>query len=141
MFSQKDEICLALGHIGQRRLAEACPHDKMWCTGLSACDRRASSPDTWSDFRARPRKAGTPLYRSLTPHRKPRFPGIIPSVRSSRQNRLPTFASTRPPYLPMPKRPRSRLSPTRCPMTMPLRHSLLTKSTMTRPSCLNKALI
>ena len=46
-FSQKDEIRLALGYIGQRRLAEARPHDKLWCTGLRACDRRASSPDTW----------------------------------------------------------------------------------------------
>ena len=25
----KDEIRLALGHIGERRLAEACPHDKL----------------------------------------------------------------------------------------------------------------
>ena len=32
---------------GQRRLAKACPHDKLWCTGLSACNRRASSPDSW----------------------------------------------------------------------------------------------
>ena len=48
IFSQKDEIRLALGHLfDQRRLAEACPHDKLWCTGLSACDLRASSPDSW----------------------------------------------------------------------------------------------
>ena len=41
---------LALGHIGQRRLTEASPHDKLWGTGLSACDKCASShdtPDTW----------------------------------------------------------------------------------------------
>ena len=43
----KDVIRLALGHIGERRLAEACPHDKLWCTSLSACNLRASSPDTW----------------------------------------------------------------------------------------------
>ena len=43
----KDEIRLALGHIGERRLAEACPHDKLWCTGLSTCNLRACSPDTW----------------------------------------------------------------------------------------------
>ena len=23
------------------------PHDKLWCTGLSACNLRASSPDSW----------------------------------------------------------------------------------------------
>ena len=46
-FSQKDEIRLALGHSGERRLAEACPHDQLWCTGLSACNLHAPSPDTW----------------------------------------------------------------------------------------------
>ena len=39
-FSQKDEIRLALGHIGERRLAEAYPHDKLWCTDLSVCNLR-----------------------------------------------------------------------------------------------------
>ena len=38
---------LALIHTGQRRLAEASPHDKLWGIGLSACDYRASSPSTW----------------------------------------------------------------------------------------------
>ena len=46
-FSQKYEIHLALEHISERRLAEAYPHDKLGCTGLSACNLRASSPDTW----------------------------------------------------------------------------------------------
>ncbi|CAN0154209.1 unnamed protein product, partial [Ascophyllum nodosum] len=44
ILSQKDEIRLALGHIDQRRLAEACPHDTLWCTGLSAFNLRASFP-------------------------------------------------------------------------------------------------
>ena len=48
-FSQKYEIRLALGHIGERRLAEACTHDKLCCTGLSACDLCPSSHDTWSE--------------------------------------------------------------------------------------------
>ena len=38
---------LALVYTGQRRLAEASPHDKLWGIGLSACDYRASSPGTW----------------------------------------------------------------------------------------------
>ena len=39
-FSQNDEMRLALIHTGQRRLAEAIPHDKLWGIGLSACDYR-----------------------------------------------------------------------------------------------------
>ena len=39
-FSQKYEISFALGHIGERRLAEACLHDKLWRTCLSACNLR-----------------------------------------------------------------------------------------------------
>ena len=38
---------LALLHTGQRRLAEASPHDKLWGIGLRACDYRASSPGNW----------------------------------------------------------------------------------------------
>ena len=38
---------LALMHTGQRRLAEASTHDKLWGIGLSACDYRASSTGTW----------------------------------------------------------------------------------------------
>ena len=45
-FSQNDEMRLALMHTGQRRLAEASPHDKLWGIGLSASDYRASSPST-----------------------------------------------------------------------------------------------
>ena len=40
-------MSLVLVHTGERRLAEASPHDKMWGIGLSACDYRASSPSTW----------------------------------------------------------------------------------------------
>ena len=45
-FSQTDEMRLVLMHTGQRRLAEASPHDKLWGIGLSACNYRASSPST-----------------------------------------------------------------------------------------------
>ena len=38
---------LALIRTGDRRLAEASPHDNLWGIGLSACDPRASSPDSW----------------------------------------------------------------------------------------------
>ena len=37
----------ALLQTGDRRLAEASPHDNLWGIGLSACDPRASSPDSW----------------------------------------------------------------------------------------------
>ena len=46
-FSQNEEMHLALIQTGDRRLAEACPHDALWGIGLSAHDPRASSPDSW----------------------------------------------------------------------------------------------
>ena len=46
-FSQNEEMYLALVQTGDRRLAEASPHDNLWGIGLSACDPRASSPDSW----------------------------------------------------------------------------------------------
>ena len=46
-FSQNEEMRLALTRTGDRRLAEASPHDNMWGIGLSACDPRASSPNSW----------------------------------------------------------------------------------------------
>ena len=38
---------LALIQTGDRRLAEASPHDNLWGIGLSACDPRASFPESW----------------------------------------------------------------------------------------------
>ena len=46
-FSQNEELRLALIQTGDRRLAEASPHDTLWGIGLSAHDPRASSPDSW----------------------------------------------------------------------------------------------
>ena len=46
-FSQNEEMHLAFYQTGDRRLAEASPHDNLWGIGLSACDPRASSPDSW----------------------------------------------------------------------------------------------
>ena len=46
-FSQNEEMYHALIQTGDRRLAEASPHDNLWGIGLSACDPRASSPDSW----------------------------------------------------------------------------------------------
>ena len=37
----------ALLQTGDRRLAVASPHDNLWGIGISACDPRASSPDSW----------------------------------------------------------------------------------------------
>ena len=46
-FSQNNEMRFALLQTGDRRLAEASPHDNLWGIGLSACDPRASSLDSW----------------------------------------------------------------------------------------------
>ena len=45
--SQNEDMHLALIQTGDRRLAEASPHDALWGIGLSAHDPRASSPDFW----------------------------------------------------------------------------------------------
>ena len=47
IFSQNEEMHLALIQSGDRRLDEASPHDNLWGIGLSACGPRASSPDSW----------------------------------------------------------------------------------------------
>ena len=46
-FSQNEEMQLALTQTGDRRLAEASPHDALWGIGLSARDPTASCPDSW----------------------------------------------------------------------------------------------
>ena len=46
-FSKTEEMQLALIQTGNRRFAEASPHDTLWGIGLSAHDPRASSPDSW----------------------------------------------------------------------------------------------
>ena len=43
----QNEMYLALVQTDNRRLAEASLHDNLWGIGLSACDPRASSPDSW----------------------------------------------------------------------------------------------
>ena len=45
-FSQNEEMRLTLIQTGDRRLAEASPHDTLWVIGLSAREPRASSPDS-----------------------------------------------------------------------------------------------
>ena len=74
--SQKYEMRLALGDIGQRRLAGACPHDKFWFTGLSACNLRffpwyLALEHAWEILRE---KTITPLCNPILP--KTRFPWI-----------------------------------------------------------------
>ena len=46
-FSQNKEMHLALIQTGDCHLTEASPHDNLWGIGLSACDPRASSPDSF----------------------------------------------------------------------------------------------
>ena len=42
-FFQNEEMHLTLIQIGDRRLAEASPHDKLWGFGLSACDPESTN--------------------------------------------------------------------------------------------------
>ena len=147
-FSQNNEMRLALLQTGDRRLAKASPHDNLWGIGLSACDPRASSPDSWCGKnllgQALENAANSFAHESTAPpdDPAPETPahGMTPATRSSRWIRLLISASTRPHPPPMPKRPRSRLSPNRCPMTMPLRYLWLKISAQMRPPFLNKAL-
>ena len=44
--SQNEKIRPALEHIGQRRLADASPHKKLWDIDLSACDPESTHAST-----------------------------------------------------------------------------------------------
>ena len=46
-FSQIEEMRVALENTGNRRIAEASPHDKVWGIGLMASDLRAAFPTSW----------------------------------------------------------------------------------------------
>ena len=148
-FSQNNEMRLALLKIGDRRLAEATSHDNLWGIGLSACDPRASSPDSWygKNLLGQALKNALEILRrdSTTPPDDPApetpVPRNVTGDTVFEEDPVTHLRLDTTPFLPMPKRPRSRLSPTRCPMTTPLRYSWLTNNAMTRPSCLNKALI
>ena len=139
----------ALLQTGDRRLAEASPHDNLWGIGLSACDPRASSPDSWygKNLLGQALENARELLRheSTAPPDDPAPETPVPrndtgdtvfEVDPITHLRLDT---TPPP--PMPKRPHSRLSPNRCPMIMPLRYLWLKISAQMRPPFLNKALI
>ena len=91
-FSQNEEMYFSLIQTGDRRLAEASPHDKLWGIGLSACDTRASSPDSWCgrNMLGQVLEHDREILRcNITaphsnPRRKPRFPGMTPAIQSSR---------------------------------------------------------
>ena len=91
-FSPNNGMRFALLQTGDRRLAEASPHDNLWGIGLSACDPRASSPDSWcgKNLLGQALDNARELLRrdSTAPpddtHRKPRFHGMPPAIRSSR---------------------------------------------------------
>ena len=91
-FSQIEEMHLALIQTGDRHLAEASPHNNPWGIGLSACDPRASSPDSWCCQNLLGQAleyAREILRRDIT---APPFnsapetpvPGMTPAIRSSR---------------------------------------------------------
>ena len=92
IFFQNEEMHLALTQTGDRRLAEASPHDNLWGIGLSACDPRASSPDSWCGQNLLGQTlehAREILRRDITaplsnPAPETRFPGMTPAKRSSR---------------------------------------------------------
>ena len=94
ILSQKDEIRLALGHIDQRRLAEACPHDTLWCTGLSAFNLRTSLSDTCLWKTCKKSFVRRPLRHYVTPYcRKRGFHGSHMRHCLARLIRSLTFAS------------------------------------------------
>ena len=45
-FSQNEEVHLARIQTGDRRLAEASPHNKLWGIGPSACDPKSTNAST-----------------------------------------------------------------------------------------------
>ena len=148
-FSQNEEMRLALTRTGDHRFAEASPHDNLWGIGLSACDPRASSPDSWCGQNllgqaleyAREilrRDTTAPLCNPApeTPVPRDDTGKTVFEVDPVTHLRLDTD-----PLLPTPKRPRSRLSPIRCPTTTPQRYFWPKNSALTRLSYLNKALI
>ena len=148
-FSQNNEMRFALLQTGDRRLAEASPHDNLWGIGLSACDPRASSPDSWcgKNLLGQALENARELLRdeSTAPPDDP-----APETPVPRDDTGDTVFEVDPiTYLRLDTTPlpanaqtaRSRLSPNRCPMTMPLRYFWLKISAQMRPPFLNKALI
>ena len=140
ILSQKDEIRLALGHIDQRRLAEACPHDTLWCTGLSAFNLRASFPDTCLWKTCKKSFVRRPLRHYVTPYcRKRGFHGSHMRHCLARLIRSLTFASIRPPIQAMHRRPHPRFSPIQCPTTTPQRYVWLILNVLMPPLACTRA--
>ena len=148
-FSQNEEMHLALIQTGDRHLAEASPHNNPWGIGLSACNPRASSPDSWCCQNLLGQAleyAREILRRDIT---APLF-NPAPETPVPRDDTGDTVFEVDPvihlrldtdPLPPTPKRPRSRLSPIRYPTTTPQRYFWPKNSALMRLSYLNKALI
>ena len=77
-FSQNVEMRQALMHTGQRRLAEASPHEKLWGIGLSACDYHASSPSIWRGSNLL-RQALEHVRETLRSETMPQILGFLPT--------------------------------------------------------------
>ena len=149
-FYQNEEMQLALIRTGDHRRAEASPPRRnLWGIGLSGCDPRASSPDSWcgqnvlgqalEHTREILRRDTTASLRNPAPETSvPRYDtgDTVFEVYPITHLRL----DTDPPST-TPKRPRSRLSPIRCLTTTPQRYFWPKNSALTRLSYPNKALI
>ena len=148
-FSQNVEMRLALTQTGDRRLAEASPHDNLWGIGLSACDPRASSPQSSRgqnllgqaleharEILRRDTTASLCKPAPETPFPRDDTGDTVLEVDPVTHLRLDTN-----PLLPTPKRSRSRLSSIRCPTTTPQRYFWPKNSALTRVSYLNKDLM
>ena len=148
-FFHSEEMHLALIQTGDRRLTETSPHDNLWGIGLSACDPRASSPDSWCGRNLLGqalehvreilrRNISAPLSHPAPDTPVPRdYTGdTVFKVDPVTPLRLDTD-----PPPPTPKWPRSRLSPIRCPTTMPQRYFWPRNRALMRLSYLNRALI
>ena len=121
--------------------------DKLWGIGLSACDQRASTPDTWCGINllrqvlehARNLLRRETFLLSVTPNSSTlRFIGISLTTLSSILIQPLTFASIPHQIRPMPTRQRSRLSPIRYGRVMPQTYVWSTIYVLLSPSCTNK---
>ena len=125
-FSQKGEIRFALGRISECRLAETCPHDKLWCTGLSACNLRLF-PLYLALEHAREilrEETITPLCNPILP--KTQFPWITHAALSCKVDPVALIRLDTAPIHP-------RFSPIRCPTTTPQRYFWPILNVLMRP--------
>ena len=147
-FSQNEEMRLAHIQTGDRRLAEASPHDTLWDIGLSARDPRASSPDSWcgQNLLGQPLENAREILRRdmPAPLSNPTSETPVHCAAGDTVFEVDPVTHLRLETNPLPANTQSAMlfaSSLWCPTTTPPRYSWPKNSTLTRPSYPNKALI